>query len=260
MNLLYSQQDDVLVNRNQIALMSTPEPMGRFHSPYPFAQYIDDVDLALKNTGLRIVDEEYAVTKDHNRMFGLMEIAPLEGDLIQSKDWTITVGLRGSHDQRIPRGMVLGTSVLVCSNLCFHGNIANFATKQTINIAARLPELIREAVTHIPQMAEKQETVFNRYKVAQFQPNYGDQMLVELYRQGAFASPQLTTAIDEWHAPSYERHTEHDRDDGKWSAWRLFNACTEALKPTGNTTNMVTIEQRSRKVSDYLNDCVAIAA
>lgn len=240
-NLMYSARNDTLVSRGMMANMITPPPMGRFHSPYPFAQYVDDVELALHNSGIRIDGEEYAVTNDGQRMFGIMEISALEGDLITADDWKLTLGLRGSHDQRIPRGLVLGTQVMVCSNLCFHGNVAQFATKQTTGISARLPELIRGAVQRIPEMATEQEAKFDRMRNHGFAANKGDNVLVDIYRAGGFSSPQLTRAIDQWHEPDHDEHAAQG-----FSAWRLFNAATEALKPTGATTNMVTIEQRSR--------------
>lgn len=255
MGLMYNQANDVLVTRDQLGLLKTPPPMGAFHHPYPFATYVDDIHHALDGFGIDVLGEEYAVTKDQNRLFGMMEIAPKEGEFISADDWKITLGLRGSHDQRIPRGLVLGTQVLVCSNLCFHGNVANFSTKQTTNIGARLPELIRSAVRNIPEMAHEQERQFDMYRNHNIKAAMGDNILVDLYRAGAFSSPQLTRAIDQWHEPDHDEHAEQG-----WSAWRLFNAATEAIKPTGSSTNMVLVEQRTEKVSQVLNDFVGWAA
>lgn len=250
--LMYSRKNDTLMTRSEIAMLPTPAPMGTRHHPYAFADYIGDVTDALDAEGYVIHDEEYAVTKDNNRMFGMMQIGAKEGELIRADDWKITVGLRGSHDQRIPRGLVIGTQVTVCSNLCFHGNITNMKTKQTTNIETRLPELLRKSVAQIHNLAEYQEEVFDRWRNSNLRPGHGDQVLVDLYRNGAFSSPQLTRAIDEWHEPSHAEHAEQD-----WSLWRLFNASTEAVKPTGDSTNMHLVHDRTRKISDWLETMVA---
>lgn len=244
--LMYSRKDDVLLTRAQLAHLPTPAPMGAFHHPYPFADYVNDVHEALDKVGIAVTAEDYAVTKDHNKMFGMMEVS-LKGELITADEWNMNIGLRGSHDQRIPRGLVLGTQVIVCSNLCFHGNIGQFKTKQTVHIGKRLPGLIHDAVMRIPEMASVQDAAFKRMKELEFKARWGDAALVDMYRQGAFSAPQLARAIDEWHNPTYAEHASHG-----WSLWRLLNAGTEALKPTGQTTNMITVEQRTRTVSDYV--------
>jgi hypothetical protein len=158
MSLLYSTHEDRPVSRSQLAMIPTPPPRGPRHRPYPFGSYVEDVHEALDRVGITVAEEEYAVTKDHQRMFGMMEIEasnPLEGELITADEWRLELGLRGSHDQRTGRGLVLGDKVMVCSNLQFFGSLADFSTKQTTNISSRLPGLIRDAVLRIPQMAQR---------------------------------------------------------------------------------------------------------
>ena len=254
-NLMYSTANDKPVTINQLRMLPTPAARGRFHQPYGFGQYADDVHRALNMTGIEVLSEEYAVTKDHNRMFGLMEIAakPLEGELILADDWKLTLGLRGSHDQKIQRGLVLGTQVMVCSNLCFSGNVANINTKQTLNIGARLPGLIRSAVSNIPQLAERQTRVFDAYRNRELKPRGGDAALVEIFRRQGLSSAQLGRAIVEWHEPTHEEHAAQG-----YSAWRLMNACTEAVKPTGSNMNMDLIANRTQVTTKFIDEICGI--
>jgi hypothetical protein len=249
---MYSATDDQLITRDQLAMIPTPRALGRFHNPYPFGQYIEDVDHALGLNGIKIINEEFAVTKDHGRMFGVMEIGsakPLEGELITSDEWSLLVGVRGAHDQKIQRGLVLGSSVMVCSNLCFSGNVGSIKTKQTTNIAARLPGLIRDAVAKIPELAHRQERVYDAYHDKELRPRGGDAALVEIYRRDGMSSAQLGRAIHEWHEPT---HGEHEADG--WTAWRLMNSVTESLKPTGHTFNQDTMVQRTQVTSKFLDE------
>ena len=189
-------------------------------------------------------------------MFGLMEIAakPLEGELITEDEWKLMLGLRGSHNQRIGRGLVLGNQVIVCSNLMFTGNVANFSTRQTTNIGARLPGLIYDAVQHIPQMAERQEKVFDAYQNREMKPRAGDAALVEIYRRDGLNPSQLGRAIHEWHEPSHDEHAANG-----WNAWRLMNSVTESLKPTGANVNMDAIAKRSEVTSKFLDEVCCIS-
>jgi hypothetical protein len=218
--------------------------------PYSFSGYVDDVEDALDRMGIQIASQEYAVTKTHDRFFGCLEIEPkpLQGELITSDEWKLLVGLRGSHDQKVSRGLVLGTQVITCSNLMFSGNIAKFASKQTLNLGSRLPGLIRDAVMRIPEMARAEEARFDQLKNYEVRPRVGDAGLVQMFLDGGLSSAQLGRAIHEWREPSFEKHEEQG-----WSGWRLLNAGTQALKPTGANTNSQTVADRSRIVSDVAN-------
>lgn len=254
-NLMYSTATDKPVTLNQLQMIPTPPPMGPRHHPYGFGQYAEDVHVALDRAGIQVLDEEYAVTKDHQRMFGIMEIGskPLEGELITANEWSLLLGLRGAHDQRIGRGMVLGSRVTVCSNLQFSGNVADFTTRQTTFIGTRLPGLIYEAVQKIPEMAARQERVFDAYHNREMKPRAGDAALVEIYRRDGLSSAQLGRAVNEWHEPTFEEHAA----DG-FNAWRLMNSVTQALKPTGANVNHNTIAQRSQVTSKFLDEVCGI--
>jgi len=254
-HLMYNNSSDQIITRNEMKLLPLPEARGRFHQPYPFSAFVEQVHEALDIEGIVANDEEYVIQKDGNRLFGLMTIESkaLEGQLITADDWKLTLGLRGSHDQKIPRGLVLGTQVLVCSNLCFNGNLGTFNTKQTLNIGSRIPALIRDAVSRIPETAHKQELQFDAYRNFEMKPRWGDAALVEIHRRGGLTSPQLGRAIQEWDVPAHSEHAEQG-----YSAWRLLNACTEALKPTGTQGNMNTVQDRSQRVTGFLNEVVGL--
>lgn len=255
--LLYSQAN---ISRNELDLLPTPEALGRFHQPLGFGEYVDTVEESLDILGLEVRNQEFEVTHDNNRLFGALEVGLKTGDLITSDEWKVLVGLRGSHDQSVQRGLVLGSQILVCSNLCFNGNIANINTKQTTNIGSRLPRLIRAAVDHIPELAHLEEQRFDAYKALELKPRVGDAALVQLYRNGAFTNAQLAKAIGEWEQPAYEEHTHADAGAQTRSGWRLFNAATEALKPATATSNADgnALTRRTQVVSAFLNECVGL--
>lgn len=254
MSLMYNTENENLYTHSQIAMMPTPPAKGRFHRPVPFSDYLDEVKMAFDKNGLVSVNEEYAVSNDQNRLFGLMEVQPaIEGELITADEWRLLVGVRGSHDQKISRGLTLGSQVLVCSNLCFSGDLGTFKTKQTLQVWDRLPHLINEAVQRVPEMAHRQQLSFDRYKEVELKPRHGDAALVELHRREALTAAQLSRAIQEWDEPTHEEHSQWGR-----SVWRLFNAATEAQKPTGATVNHELVQGRTMKISHFLDEVVGL--
>ncbi len=252
-NLLYNN-NDTLISLEAMHELSTPPALGRFHNPVPFGEYINEVHDALQLNRLEVVSDEYTVTPDGNRLFGAMEVRPIEGELITADDWKLIVGVRGSHDRSVSRGLVLGSQVMVCSNLCFSGDLGKFATKQTTNVWARLPGLIRQAVARIPEMAEREEHAFEAFRNFEMKPRWGDAALVEIHRRNGLSGAQLGKAINEWDRPSHEEHAEQG-----FSAWRLLNACTEAVKPAGNVVNMDLVQNRTQVARGFMAEVVGLA-
>ena len=249
-SLMYSNSQDNLVTRKQLSALVTPEPLGPRHAPYPFVNFVGEIQAQLESAKYHILEEEFAVTKDENRLFGLLKVAP-EAKLPVTQDWSLMVGLRGSHDRSIPRGITLGSSVMVCSNLCFHGDLGVWKSKQTLNMVDRLPGMIKEAVDKLPIAAKALTISFDKYRKTNVRQMDGDKVLCQIYRKGGFSASQLGRAIHEWDEPS---HIEH-ADDG-FTAWRLFNAATQALKPTGTRGQMLDIQQRSEIAYQVLETIV----
>lgn len=248
MTLLYNSQTERLVNMNEMELLPMPEHgLGRFHQPYPFFDYVSDVKEAFANQGIEIVDEEHAVTKDNARYFGAMEVKPIQGEFISADDWKLLVGLRGSHDQSVSRGLVIGSQVMVCSNLCFSGSLGKMQTKQTTFMGNRIHQLIGESVKLIPEAAHLQEEQYNRMKDYELKPRAGDAALVEIHRRGGLSGSQLSRAIKEWDHPSYDEHADYG-----YSAWRLLNACTQAVKPSGVNSNSTIVLDRTNTAHEFI--------
>lgn len=243
-NVLYNPANETLLTFDQLAFLPTPEPMGSRHRPVPFYDYVQEVrQQVLNSTALTLSGEDYAVSKNNSRLFGVLELGSPA-----STDWRFLIGLRGSHDQSIGRGLVAGSRIMVCSNLCFSGDLLRFSTKQTTNVLHRLPDLIGHAVEQVPaniQVIQRREDIYRSTKIRE---RWGDALLVELYRRGALSGAQLAVAADEWHAPTFEAHAE----DGH-SVWRLYNACTQAIKPRGSNVNHVLVERRSRIAAETLD-------
>jgi hypothetical protein len=241
---MYGSQDQVLTAA-QLAAVPTPPAQGRFHQPVGFGDFMEMIRLRLDRVGISVQNEEYCLGPNGQAFFGALELG-LDG--FTRSDMTITLGVRGSHDQSLQRAICLGNRVIVCSNLCFRGDMANLHTKQTTRVWDRLPVMINSAVSRIPALANEEAIRADRYKQFKMQPRWGDAALVELYRREALTSAQLGRAADEWAKPSFEEHGE----DG-FNAWRLLNAVTQAQKPTGERVNMDLVRSRTAIASAWMD-------
>lgn len=248
MKLMYANED-ILMTADQLAAVPTPAPMGRFHQPVGFGDFLELVKHRMERAGINIDREEYVTTEDRQTFFGMMAIN-LDGLSMDGVE--LTLGIRGSHNQKVPRGLVIGNRVIVCSNLCFSGDLANVSTKQTTNIWSRLPAMVDQAVHRIPQMAQREAARVDAFKGFELKPRWGDAALVEIHRRGGLSGAQMARAVNEWDQPCHEEHAE----DG-FTAWRLLNAVTEAVKPQGDRVNMETIRERTAITTGFIDEIVS---
>ena len=207
------------VSRDEIARVATPD-RTRTWVPIPHSTLLDGVQSALERAGLTVAGEDHALGRDGDRLFSLLRLA----DGTAPGDFGLTVGVRNSHDQSFPAGLVVGATVMVCDNLSFSGEI-KLARKHTSRIERDLPQLIDAAVGRLGDLRRSQELRFAAYKQHELTDAAAHDLLVQMLDARVLPVTKLPLALSEWRTP---RHPEF-RAGGK-TAWRLFNAITESAK------------------------------
>lgn len=248
------------INRSELAALPLPSARGSRHVVRPFVDDVELIEGFLGQNGLMIAEEGFGVKLDSKglpaQFFGLLSVREkaLEGEYIpNNKGFDLQLGIRGSYDQSLPRGISVGSLVTVCDNLAFSGEI-NVYSKQTTNIAARIPHLLQEAISQVPVMAELQNKRFEAYRNHTLSKVKGDAALIECVRRGILNPSDLGKAIKEWDEPS---HAEHGAQ-GK-TVWTLFNAITEAIKPTNRErAHVMGAWNRTVPLTEYLDRGVGL--
>ena len=250
------------IDRAGLAVLPLAQPRGSRHIIRPFIEDVELVDHFLSGEGYAITDEAFGVKTGNDglptQFFGALEIRPrvLTGEYLPAAGddtFALTVGIRGSYDQSLPRGLAVGSRVFVCDNLAFSGEVT-VTTKQTLNVADRLPTLLRDAVARIPGVAEQQNRRFDAYRNHQIKSRAGDAILIECVRRGILNPSNVGAAIKEWDEP---RHAEHAAQG--YSVWRLFNAVTEAIKPANTErAHILPAWDRTTKLTQYLDEGIGL--
>lgn len=234
-------------SRQEVAQVPTPPPMGPQHRPLPFADLIDVTTEALADVGLKILDEAFALAApdprgNPMRLFGLMDVAPrgaLPSLLDTRPDWALSLGLRASHDQTVARGLVAGSRVFVCSNLCFSGAV-RINVKHTTYADQRIRGAIYQAIETLPHAFEVQTARTDAWQATPLKPRWGDAALTECLRRGILNASQLPAAIAAWDDPSQltlpqQEEVAATATDANGilqrSVWTFSNAVTGAMRP-----------------------------
>lgn len=193
--------------------LETPEGTAT-HLPIPHIEVVDMVKYALGFHGHEIVGEDYGVTEDGNRFFGLLSLKSAYGD------YTDTVGLRNSHDMKFPIGISFGSRVFVCDNLAFNGDQV-IRRRHTKNAKRDLPGLVAGCVEPLRLARQNQNKIIELYQETELTDEWADHIIMALYRKGVINVQRIAQVAQQWDEP------EHDWGDK--TAWRLFNAATFAL-------------------------------
>ena len=196
-------------------LRDLPVPLATAtHVPIPHHSVVDMVKYSLGFFGHEVIQEDYGVTPDGARFFGVLSLRSEYGD------YTDTVGLRNSHDKKFPIGISFGSRVFVCDNLAFSGDQV-VKRKHTPRAKYELPSLIAEIVEPLREQRIEQAQAFEMYRATALRAHHVDHAIMQLFRQGIINVTRIAEVLDAYEKPPF--------DWGSTTAYRLFNAATFVL-------------------------------
>jgi hypothetical protein len=169
---------------------------------------------------LKIVNQAHALSADQHRYFGLLEVVNGQNH----GDYGLVLGLRNSHDKSFPAALVVGSGVFVCDNLSFSGEIA-IARRHTRFIERDLPGLVQLAVGRLGDLRGLQDQRIAQYKSTRLTNMRAHDLIVRALTARVMPATAIPKVVEEWRRPRHPEFTEGGR-----TAWRLFNAVTEAIK------------------------------
>ena len=202
------------VGRDEIAMVPTPAATASW-KPVPHSEVIDAVTDVVKAHRWTILEEQYGLARDGQRMFGMIRI-----NKSSSMEWSRCIGIRNSHDRTIAVGLSAGISVHVCSNLCFGGSTV---LKRRHTSRIELNGLVLEAVNALELEFLTLENVAEELKIDELNDDEVRASLVVAAERQAIPSCDILTVWKEFKHPRHEEFSEPTR-------WSLLNAFTETAK------------------------------
>jgi len=223
-SLLYPTAANVRHTLEGLKNIPSADALGNVHNPVMYSTFAEQVMEGIERHGITVTQSEFVTTYQHQQFFGALKLANPHGD----KSWSPIIGLRASTNQTLPRSLVIGNRVTVCSNLCFSGDLGSaISTKQTTHLNSRMPAIIDGIFERVPEILERQVESIKAYKDVEVSQDKGTSVLGNIFRRGGLSPSQLGAAIQQWDEPKHKAHAENG-----WSLWRLQQSCTEAIKPS----------------------------
>jgi hypothetical protein len=113
-------------------LRAIPVPEGtKTHQPLSHFEIVEVLEETLAFRHLQVVKDEYAVSADGMRMFGVMDLNS------QFAEGRFSIGLRNSNDKSMRLALTAGYRVFVCDNMAFSGDFTPLHHKHTRNLELR---------------------------------------------------------------------------------------------------------------------------
>jgi hypothetical protein len=201
------------VGRDEIANVPTPVGTDSWH-PVPHMDMIDAVTEVVRAHNWQILDEQYGLAREGQRMFGVMRINN------SSREWSRCIGIRNSHDQSLSVGLAAGISVMCCSNLAFGGTMV---LKRRHTSRIELNGLVVTAIEELELEFLNLETVSEDLKLHEVSADEARVAIVKAAEIGAVNSCDIVPIFREFQKPCHEEFAEPTR-------WSLLNAFTEHAK------------------------------
>jgi len=195
-------------------------------APISHGEAIDETLKAIDRTGLRVTDARYALSgnkKKSNgdtRLFGEMVLEG--GSANVPGDFRMAIGIRNSIDRSISYNICGGESVMVCGNMCFHGDFME-KRKHTVNIREHLPGLIDGALGRYLMDFGKRIDQVEFWKDMEIEDRDASHAIIECVRQNVLPANRVKNVLEEYENPHHEEFKSR-------TVWSLHNAFTEAHK------------------------------
>lgn len=213
---LIAHIDTGKITREQLALLPTPAGTAT-HQVIPHIDVVNAIIEALGFRHIAVHRDEYAVSKDGNKMFGLMELDQTFAGC------RFALGLRNSHDKTMRLAMTVGYRVFVCDNMAFNGDFQPLLAKHTKNF--QLTRALSAGIDDMQRNFEPMVKAVEFWRASQLSDVSAKMIIYQAFVEAELDVPrQLARRVhDLYFEPTHE-------DFYPRTMWSLSNAFTSAFK------------------------------
>jgi len=204
------------ITREELKVVPTPAGSAT-HQPIPHFEIVGALVETLSFRQISVVREEYAVSGDGMKMFGVLDLeTTFDG-------CRFAVGLRNSNDKSMRLALTVGYRVLVCDNMAFHGDFTPVLAKHTKHLS--LTDILSVGVDRMQRSFEPMRKQVEAWKGTRLPDAAAKLIIYQAFVEGKLDAPKhLARRVhDEYFQPKVAEFAPR-------TAWSLSNAFTTAFK------------------------------
>ena len=204
------------LGRKELRAVPTPAATAT-HQPVPHLTMVEAVVETLGFRQIAVVRDEYAVSADGMKLFGVLDLeTTFDG-------CRFSIGIRNSNDKSMRLAMTVGYRVLVCDNMAFHGDFTPVLAKHTKHFSLR--DALSVGIDRMQRNFEPMQRQIEAWKTEQMPDERAKLVIYRAFVEGELDAPKhLARRIHELYfnpvLPEFAPRT----------LWSLSNAFTSAFK------------------------------
>jgi Domain of unknown function (DUF932) len=204
------------IGRPELAQIPIPTETST-HKPVPHHNIVEALVETLSFRHIGVVQEEYAVSSDGMKMFGVLDLET------QMEGCRFSIGIRNSHDKSIRLGLTAGLRVFVCSNMAFSGDFTPVLAKHTKSF--NLIDTLSVGVDRIQRNFEPLQRQVDTWRNTQITDEAAKLIFYRAFVDGQLEAPR--SLLPEVHRLYFE--PQYPEFSAR-TMWSLSNAFTSAFK------------------------------
>ena len=204
------------ITREELKVIPTP-PGSPTHHPVPHNEIVGALAETLSFRQISVVREEYAVSGDGMKMFGVLDLeTTFDG-------CRFSIGLRNSNDKSMRLALTVGYRVLVCDNMAFNGDFTPVLVKHTKHLS--LVDILSVGVDRMQRNFEPMRKQVEAWKGTRLPDETAKLVVYRAFVEGELDVPKhLARRVhDLYFNPRIEEFAPR-------TTWSLSNAFTSAFK------------------------------
>ena len=204
------------LTRQQLAAVATPLGTAT-HRPVPHAEIVEALVETLSFRHIGVVQEEYAVSKDGMKMFGVLDLdTGIPG-------CRFSIGVRNSHDRSMRLAAVVGVRLLVCENMAFSGDFQPVLAKHSKHFS--LQNALSIGVDQMQRNFSGMQQQVEAWRQSQLSDVSAKMIIYRAFIEGGLEVPKhLAKPVhDLYFSPPHQEFQPR-------TMWSLSNAFTSAFK------------------------------
>jgi hypothetical protein len=207
------------INREQLALIPVPAGTAT-HKPIAHISIVNALIETLGFRHINVVNDEYAVSHDGMKMFGLLELD------YEFSGVRFAIGIRNANDKSMRLALTVGYRVFVCSNMAFRGDFSPVLAKHSKSFD--LVDALSIGVDRIQRNFKPLETTISDWKANILSPNDARLIIYEAFVEGKLeVSPKLMRSV---HGHYFEPQYDEFKQANLWSLSNAFTSSFKELK------------------------------
>lgn len=204
------------ITREELAQVPTPAATAT-HRPVPHHTIVEALVETLSFRQIGVVQEEYAISQDGMKMFGVLDLA------IGFEGCRFSIGIRNSHDKSFLLAITAGLRVLVCENMAFSGDFTPVLSKHSKHFS--LQDSLAVGVDRMQRNFGPMRRQVGAWRERQLPTAEAKLIIYRAFVEGELAAPRHLASVVHglYFNPKHEEFQPR-------TMWSLSNAFTSAFK------------------------------